>query len=528
MRYHGNWVGPGWTAGQYKDVKDLTEADRNVPAVDAFDQAGKDHDIGLFDYPERADELNKKFIEEAAKHGIKGNLAAAAVGLWGPSPSGKKQRPITTREIWERGQSLRNWNGESKMAKGFGNWEDPKVAARAAARKKQLEAERAAEAQAIKDWDEKNAALAGIPGTKRDSEGNPKPGETVANLPDSEDIDFNLPPPGEGFSDDPFGDMSDDIPMIDDGSGGGPEASRAAGPTVGAGSISKETPVLQNATPSRGLQETHTAICCYNGWGSAVLLDHTSPVVLELNLTQPVDILKTAMVNTAEGAAWTKGLNNVPFNGGSTRDSATASAFPITTATGSVVTEAADWFAFWAKIYEYYTVLGCEYEVIIGSVSSGINNDALVGMDFNSYRTAEGSGGNVTPQNAKLTDMMAWKHIQWKRLEAKTSDPNAVSTTVFRGRYKQGMAARNVNNDGDVKTWIKVEELPTLKETIALYFYKHPMNTTKSSTTVCGFNIQFNMKYIVQFKDLREQARYPKTGATAISLVTPTDVTQVL
>ncbi len=338
-------------------------------------------------------------------------------------------------------------------------------------------------------------------------------------------FDF-IPPAGEGFSDDPFGDMADDMDI--DGSGPGePEASRAAD-TVGAGNISKETPVLKNATPSRGLQETHTAICCYNGWGSAVYLDHASPVVLELNLTQPVDILKTAMINTAEGAAWTKGLNNVPFNGSSTRDAATASAFPITTATGSVVTEAADWFAFWAKIYEYYTVLGCEYEVIIGAVSSGINNDALVGMDFNSYRTAEGSGGNVTPQDAKLTDMMAWKHINWKRLEAKTSDPNAVSTTVFRGRYKQGQAARNINNDGDVKTWIKTTELPVLKETIAFYFYKHPLNSTKSSTTVCGFNIQFNMKYIVQFKDLREQARYPKTGATAISMITPTDVTQVL
>lgn len=85
VRFHGNWVGPGWTAGQYKSTGFLTEEDRNVPAIDAFDQAAKDHDIGLFDHPERADELNKAFVREARKHGIKASLAAVLVGIGGPS-----------------------------------------------------------------------------------------------------------------------------------------------------------------------------------------------------------------------------------------------------------------------------------------------------------------------------------------------------------------------------------------------------------------------------------------------------------
>jgi hypothetical protein len=85
MRYHGNWTGPGWTAGQYKSTGFLTDEDRNVPATDALDQAAKDHDIGLFDHPERADELNKAFVREARKHGIKAAAAAVMVGLFGPS-----------------------------------------------------------------------------------------------------------------------------------------------------------------------------------------------------------------------------------------------------------------------------------------------------------------------------------------------------------------------------------------------------------------------------------------------------------
>lgn len=85
MRFHGNWAGPGWTAGQYKSTGFLTDEDRNVPAVDGLDAAAKQHDIDLFDHPEDADKINKRFVREARKYGLKGAAAAAAVGLFGPS-----------------------------------------------------------------------------------------------------------------------------------------------------------------------------------------------------------------------------------------------------------------------------------------------------------------------------------------------------------------------------------------------------------------------------------------------------------
>lgn len=104
-------------------------------------------------------------------------------------------------------------------------------------------------------------------GTTKNTQPQPNLPVIDKSVPDqeSEDIDFDLPPAGEGFSDDPFGDMADDMD-VDAGDPGVPEASRSSGDgaTVGAGNISKETPVLKNATPSRGLQETHTAICVYN------------------------------------------------------------------------------------------------------------------------------------------------------------------------------------------------------------------------------------------------------------------------
>ena len=92
MRGHGNWCGPGWTAGQYKDAADLTDEDRAVPAIDKLDAACKAHDIGLHDHPEQADEINKEFVSTVKGMGIKGALFALAVGLAGPKPTPKESK----------------------------------------------------------------------------------------------------------------------------------------------------------------------------------------------------------------------------------------------------------------------------------------------------------------------------------------------------------------------------------------------------------------------------------------------------
>ena len=89
--YHGNWCGPGWTAGQYKPSAALTDSDRDVPAIDQLDQACKNHDIGLHDATTDDDvkRVNRKFYREAASAGVKGIVAAALVGVLGPSHPGQ-------------------------------------------------------------------------------------------------------------------------------------------------------------------------------------------------------------------------------------------------------------------------------------------------------------------------------------------------------------------------------------------------------------------------------------------------------
>ena len=88
--YHGNWCGPGWTAGKYKSASKMTKEEEEVPAKDALDLACKHHDIGLKYAKTRAQvkRVNKLFYKEAATTGIKGKIAAALVAVAGPSNPG--------------------------------------------------------------------------------------------------------------------------------------------------------------------------------------------------------------------------------------------------------------------------------------------------------------------------------------------------------------------------------------------------------------------------------------------------------
>lgn len=118
---HGNWCGPGWSAHQWKDAKDLTEEDKLVPAIDALDQACKNHDIRI---AEGDPEANEKFAEEAGQLGYKGAAFAALVKWLGPSSQSilqnKKQmprRPVKDPEeefeAWKSSNSIRLRNKQN-------------------------------------------------------------------------------------------------------------------------------------------------------------------------------------------------------------------------------------------------------------------------------------------------------------------------------------------------------------------------------------------------------------------------------
>lgn len=286
---------------------------------------------------------------------------------------------------------------------------------------------------------------------------------------------------------------------------------------------SKETPVSNPPSITYGLQETHTTILPWNGWVSANLLDYGVAVKLPIRMNAPVDMIPiTTQTDPATGAIYTvKGLYGSKASDVGTRSYI---GFPANFASASTdPTERPSWREYFFQIYEFYTVLKCHYEIIVENPMKSANmpnNGILIGTQFDSYSDTAGSSGNVMPDTT-LMETLQFKGMKWEKVDGQQTNEQQRSDnnrTVISGTWMPGMTKRNIINDGDVKTWTATTGAapPNLKEILTVNFWRHPfaiVNTAGAAVTNC--NIQINLKYVVQFKDLKLQARYPNTAAAA-------------
>lgn len=281
----------------------------------------------------------------------------------------------------------------------------------------------------------------------------------------------------------------------------------------GPSTVSKETPISPYPSLSYGLQETHTTILPWTGWMALALNNNggSAPEQLKIRMNSPHDMIDVTFdTEPAAGAAYTAPGFYVNPSGDAVRSSTT---FPKTfTTPGPTTTERPAWRDFWGALYDYYTVLGCEYEVTIENPVKTDGADIICALQYDTYSSTATTTGNVMPLD-NMADVMAFKNIKWYNINANTATTtnNRNNVQVIRGTYKPGQAKRNIVNDGDVKTWSATGAAPTtLVEMLTLNFWRAPM----AYATAYNANLQIRLKYIVQYKDLKLQARYPSVVTT--------------
>lgn len=344
--------------------------------------------------------------------------------------------------------------------------------------------------------------------------------------------------------------------QVDQGGDEPMQALARAGGGGGPNTVSKETPI-SIATPSYGLQETHTTILPWTGWMTVASIDKTTPVQVAIRMNGVWDMVDGTMpVGVAAGAALNKGIYFDPA-GADGLNSNTGVQYPARFAPNTATaTERPQWRDYWASLYDYYTVLGCEYEIIVnnptthwdsiilngpattayGGTAAATNMGALdqapavqapiqlsanavCAIQYDTNTALATTTGNVMPQT-NYREVRYFKNIRWERI----NDRNG--TNVIRGTYKPGQAKRNIQNDGDVKTWTRTAattppngepvQSPNLREMLTLNFWQDPLNITNQPVSL---NMEINLKYIVQFKDLKLQARYPNRITTDQDIV---------
>lgn len=496
-------TGPGWSDGKYQESVPTTLAKSEL------DKTSAEHDTTLYEIannPEYSTEYktqlmksaNEKYYNQNWGKGLFRSGAALAVKYGGPTGQAPKRLRGNDNQMIPKQTSKKRADPTTEE-----EWEDFRY-------------DETDWAPKLRESEEKKEYQ------RLQNEGGTSLQRQLAALmpdPDEEDSLFNLP---DSALVDPTEEME-----VDSGKDGEPVpegearmASASGGP--GMGSVSKETPISIYPTLTYGLQETHTTILPWTGWFSYGWLDKTAPLKFSIRLNSIWDMFPNAIVDLPAAGATigAKALFNRPV--GTNGANAVNGTFPATMAAGTTTTERPQWRDYWAQLYEYYTVLGCEWKVTITNEQTTRNADVVVGETQDSYSDTAGAGSNVTP-DAPLGEMMAFKGTKWSTIHAPSGTDNLngePSMMVLKGRYRPGSIKRNIVNDGDVKTWTKTTTtLPTLKDNQNFCLFQSALAVTAPGTTTSGCgNVQVEIKYIVQFKDLFGQARYPNTVlGTAIS-----------
>ena len=302
---------------------------------------------------------------------------------------------------------------------------------------------------------------------------------------------------------------------------------------AGAGSNGTgETPVNLNVSPQLGLfTETHTAILPLRFGVSFNKLDGSGPDgnTLKIRLNSPYNILRdTTFTNQTVGAATASGVGVFqaqPY----TTTYPNFLGFETTlrppgsyggTDFGGVVADAScvpAWRKFFEKIYESYHTIETQYRITVVNPETTIGRRSRVIVDKDVYTTS--STGNIIPTDA----ISFYYNGQWKGLESiivpeRNNSTNEPFIKVYEGTWRPGEWSKNTLNSEDIKAWYSTgaEPTPNWVENLVLLG-----TTDEYNTDYCNLNLFVELRYIVQFKDLRSQFRYPRVAGTATTFSTP-------
>lgn len=299
---------------------------------------------------------------------------------------------------------------------------------------------------------------------------------------------------------------------------------RTAAATTGGsnGGLYKETP-LSKFSPFLGVPDTANVILPWTTYFTVITVADSTTTEVNLRLNTPYDSLVTQVNTPVPSATTATGIyNRKPahnqVNGNWPNP---LWPYPQTIPAGVNTTECPWYRRYYDKLYEKYACLGCEYEITMqNAVMNEPNYDVTVAYGVDSF--SANNAGRKFPV-ATLSQMQYWPDISFKKINSTGDNVHDGSYSVIKGQYKSGSATRNVQNDEDLKTWTDVGATPSLTELLVLRFANSEFNKQDARIPIM---VKVQMKFIVQFKDKKQNIRYPTAGLNPFTLTFPTDILQ--
>lgn len=316
----------------------------------------------------------------------------------------------------------------------------------------------------------------------------------------------------------------EDMDTSDLGETMAPMTARSAAPSTGGGGAksSHETPV-DDHRPQYGLKETCTVILPYCAQATIIgPANHVNTALtkIQLRLNSPWDPVVTGLSTINGNKDILPGFYAEAISRSALKTSNTN--WPATLELGypepvSAI-EKPGWRDYWAQHYLVYHVMETEVTITVKLLNKSDNNQAM-GIWYGTDQVSTASTNNQFPV-AYPNQVRYWPNILHK-VVGSNEDGTTSDTTVVKFLYKPGKIKHMVTNDEDQKTWTKVSDTSntSIKDYLTVFFGKHWTNRY-SGHDVASINI--DMRYKVQFKDLKQVYWYPTS--TSIPAITINDI----
>lgn len=289
--------------------------------------------------------------------------------------------------------------------------------------------------------------------------------------------------------------------------------------------IVRETPITRQIS-NFGLEDTHTAVLTQTSYVTIAFTNTTNQTEhLEVRLNTPVDwFVGPSITAPTAGSALANGLYNAVFPAQAVSLNTPLSwpailrNFPTNHPNSG---ERPQWRQWFEKLYQYYVVLGLEYEITMYNPSTNANHDAVCAYYFDQFSAQNAT--SVHPNSATIAQMEQWPDANFVRIPSNGDGDMSKAYRVIKGYHKPGRIRHNVENDEDVRTWTKVGANPSLTEIMTLKFSKAWDNGYPSAQPIM---IRMDMRWIVQYKDLNPVFRWPssQTPGPTTTLIAPSDI----
>ena len=573
--YHGNYCGPGWTGGRYVAEREATESDFLVEPVDKLDDICRRHDYNIFlawKLPEKerrkalknADILFENEIKEAKIPGWSDDAAALAVWMGGPgpklrindeTPNDVTELPTRNAAAQELGQSLQDRMNEIDSRQ-----------------------ENLTIASGLVDWSIPQDTTITDSSMVRKRTHSEVETDTNDNI-DEEYVYEDLEPDNPFYQYQVMNSLSNmsDTTQVE---GVAPDAKRAKAGSNVMTNQAYQTPISKVTTIERNyFTETKTVSLPLTVYLSMNMLNQKASVPLYIRLNHPYDIFKdntltkqslqtnttlfrqrglsndratqrrqarsVAGVNYDDSQNYLTNVNQLlPFPttliGSTAADTTNA-----TTRFTSSGTIAADKVRFpyqnwYGAMYQYMTTLSTNYKItMLNCNGDQIDNKACFFISEDSYST----GGNTRDNGCFPADLpfpIAKSQTNVKTrfvTSADTRSGHNAESTIIEGTWTPNRFKKDIANDGEIKTWIPTNtaqtvssgqatgyitadsgfvEMPTFwYEGLGIFGYSEEMGTNLQPC----INLKIDLEYIVQFKDLRKNLRYPRSDETTQTIL---------